>query len=108
MEKTYLTRRGFLKALGITLVASQLPIGVLADSAYAHFDPAKQYGSYVVWDEDAKVTVSQAQIMLTDQISFVIPSRYRKHIKWIIRNPRLSPSDPLKKHGSLGWKYTPK
>lgn len=99
-----MNRREFLKAIGVTLLTSQIPIGIA--EAYPHFDPTKQYGSFLeVTDFIDKAVLAELQHMLSDQIAFCIPPKYRSGISWIVQQPYSSGDHNYR--GSIAWKYSP-
>ena len=101
-----MTRREFLKALGLSAAVAAVPIDVLA--SYPHFNPALQYGDWVeVTDVVDKLYLQEIQQLFAEQIKQSIPALFRDDIEWIVIQPRPSTEDPLLVHGSVGWKYTP-
>ena len=115
-----LTRRSFLKAIGITsAVAAASPSlfikETLATSKYWGFDPNQTYGDYVhvtcsvVKRKDDPVLIECLKIC-DEQIKEVIPpGKYRKKIRFIVENPgKPSRSDPLGQYGYFKWIYNPK
>ena len=104
-----MNRREFFKALGISLSAALVPIPILEDAAYAHFDPTKVYGNWFqfstefVEPENIKCAVAH----LEEEIRDVIPGKYRKQVKWLIRQPSVTMEDPYAAHVFISWKYQP-
>lgn len=97
-----MTRRNFLKLLGLTVAAAMLPIGQKKE--YPDFNPSTQYGDYVIITDDSPEMVREARRHLFNQIKDIIPPEYRDQISWI----NMPFDDPLSQRGSVGWKYTPK
>ena len=96
-----MNRRQFLKALGVTLAALQMPIGWV--EAYPNFNPKHQYGNFTVVEREVDRGIfKKVQSMFAEQIKDTIPPKYRKGISWIVQQP--SPFDP---RWTVAWKYSP-
>ena len=100
-------RRQFLKALGITIVATQVPVAAIAETfKYRNFNPNDQYGDYCeVTDFISPSIKREAMALLDDGIKETIPPSYRHKIKWLVINPKPTAYDPLAQRGTVGWKY---
>ena len=110
----FLTRRQFLKALGITAAGSIVSPSVFFKSIheineYDHFDPSRSYGSYVrvidyVEPQKDDPIVEIAINFLDRQINKTIPpGRYRKKIKFLVKYQEPTEIDPTR--CCIGWVY---
>lgn len=107
------TRRSFLKALGITGVAVNLyPFQAAEAAGWPGFDPNMPYhGSQVHFPDFVKYKYDQLFkkiiVFMDTEIKETIPPQYRRHIDYLILNPKISASDPLAQRGLAGWRYLP-
>jgi hypothetical protein len=114
MNKFSLTRRSFLKAIGVGVVAVNLyPFKAAEAVGWPHFNPKHQYG-----DDPLRITdeirknrfdplLREVISIMDEQIARVIPPKYRRHVEYIILNPYPRKSDPLSQVGVVAWKYSP-
>lgn len=113
MNKFLLTRRSFLKAIGITPVAAKLyPFDLAERVGWPHFNPNHQYGDDPLCLTDFVKNkydpiVKEILDIMDDGIKKTIPPRYRKRIDYLILNPKLGGYDPLSLRGFAAWKYSP-
>ena len=115
-----MNRRDFLKALGIGIAAVATPavaaktldwpLEIPALPAYPHFNPALQYGDYIVFsstDWNTESAIQQAKEVCDAGVQECVPPMYRDKIEWQVFPPYSSPDDPLAQRGIVGWKYAP-
>ena len=104
-----MNRREFLKALGISLAVALVPIPILEDTAYAHFDPTKVYSNWYQFSAEFfdLESIKYALSHLEEEVRDTIPGKYRKQVKWLVRPPQVTMEDPYAAHGFISWKYQP-
>jgi hypothetical protein len=114
MNKFSLTRRSFLKAIGVGVAAINFyPFKAAEAVGWPDFNPKHQYG-----DDPFRVTdviernrfdplLKEVISLMDQQIVNIIPPRYRRNVEYIIINPRPNKYDPLAQVGTVAWKYTP-
>lgn len=99
-----LSRRKFIKFLGLTALATQLPgLQIFPESSYASFNPNNMYGSFI-WVDDHldKKLILESQRGFDEEISRKIPPKHRNKIEWIIKQ-----IGSLRQRSTIGWKYSP-
>ena len=102
-----LSRRGFLKALGITgAVLLVSPQKIVEAISYPYFDPREQYGNILevrdIFDVELKKAVAE---FFDAKIRQTIPPKYRNLIKYEFIDPIPCSYDPLGQIGYASWKY---
>lgn len=113
-DKFLITRRSFLKVLGITGVAVNLyPFDLAEAAGWPDFNPEHQYGDDPFHLTDHGINrfdpLMKATIDEMDKgIKATIPPKYRKHVEYHIVNPKPGKSDPLGQRGVCYWKYKPR
>lgn len=111
-DKFLLSRRSFLKALGVTGLALTVnPFELFQSKAHPHFNPKKEYGDYLCITDFVNgqndPIVREAINIMDEQIHKTIPLKFRKHIEFLFKNAKPTKSDPLAQVGFSYWKYKP-
>jgi len=112
-NKFLVSRRLFLKALGVTGLAINLyPFDVAEVAGWPDFNPNHQYGDdpihlsdFVLGRFDA--IIAQIIRVMDNGVKKTIPPKYRKRVEYHIVNPKPSASDPLGLRGACYWIYRP-
>lgn len=115
-----MNRRAFLKFCGVvaaSLYATRMAIGsevveIREVGEYPDFDPRKEYGDYVVLNDeeafrkDAHIRRQIFEIVERD-MRFTIPPEYRSRVTYSFDGPVPTTYDPLVELFYLRWRYAP-
>ena len=103
------TRRNFIKTIGIGSLMLSLPPINLLKSKYPDFlfDPQKQYGNFIFIHEFDREILNITINILSRQIVDVVPKEFRKRTIINVIKPNSFFHDPLGKIGSVAWKTIP-